>query len=114
MLVGIHLLAGVMTGVPTHLTSDLYLTYGAQVFVFVLAVGGSIIPMLNASIRRDGVRQCRPHHSIGGLPYETTTRHHHHPHRTHPDRRLVGSVLLVGGLIGVAFLYEWLRLHWAW
>ena len=27
---------------------------------------------------------------------------------------LVGSVLMIAALIGVAFFYEWLRLRWPW
>jgi type IV secretory pathway VirB6-like protein len=52
MLVGITLLAGVATSVPKGLTSDLYLTYGAMVLVFLLTYLGGffMIPALNASI----------------------------------------------------------------
>jgi type IV secretory pathway VirB6-like protein len=52
MSVGIQLLAGVLTRVPKGLTSDLYLTWGAIVLVFVLTyIGGFLlIPSLNSSI----------------------------------------------------------------
>jgi hypothetical protein len=52
MLVGLKLLSAVFTTVPKGLTSDLYLTYGAQVLVFILIYLGGflLIPTLNASI----------------------------------------------------------------
>jgi TrbL/VirB6 plasmid conjugal transfer protein len=52
MLVGIRLLAAVATTIPNGLTSDLYLTYGVVVLMFVLTYLGGflLIPSLNASI----------------------------------------------------------------
>jgi type IV secretory pathway VirB6-like protein len=52
MLVGITLLKGIATSVPMGLTSDLYLTYGAMVLIFLLTYLGGffMIPALNASI----------------------------------------------------------------
>jgi hypothetical protein len=52
MFVGLKLLAAVATTIPKGLTSDLYLTYGVQVLVFVLTyLGGFLmIPTLNAGI----------------------------------------------------------------
>jgi hypothetical protein len=52
MLVGIKLLAAVATTIPKGLTSDLYLTYGVVVLMFVLTYLGGflLIPSLNASI----------------------------------------------------------------
>lgn len=52
MFVGVKLLASVTTKVPNGLTSNDYLTYGAQVVVFLLIylVGFAMIPSLNASI----------------------------------------------------------------
>jgi len=52
MLVGMTLLGAVFTKIPKGLTSDLYLTYGVQVLIYIMAyVGGfAMLPSLNASL----------------------------------------------------------------
>jgi type IV secretion system protein VirB6 len=52
MLVGLKLLGEVFSTVPKGLTSDLYLTYGAMVLIYILTYLGGffLIPTLNASI----------------------------------------------------------------
>lgn len=52
MLVGLNLLTAFSSRVPAQLTSDLYLTFGVQVLVYLMVyIGGFLlIPTLNASI----------------------------------------------------------------
>jgi type IV secretory pathway VirB6-like protein len=52
MVVGITLLGAVFSKIPNGLTSDLYLTYGVQVLMYIMAyVGGFfMLPSLNASL----------------------------------------------------------------